>query len=58
MDSEKILNIKGRRVLASSVITRNYQITMPRRVRALFRFEEGDLVLFVVEDGKLIIEKG
>jgi len=26
--------------------------------RSLFKFKEGDLVLFIVEEGKLIIEKG
>ena len=47
-----------RRVLGSSIITRNYQVTIPSRVRAHFKFEEGDLVLFIVEGQKLIIEKG
>jgi len=45
-------------ILGSSIITRNYQVTISSRVRALFKFKEGDLVLFIVEEGKLIIEKG
>lgn len=47
-----------RRVLGSSTITRNFQVTIPSRVRARFNFKEGDLVLFIVEGEKLIIEKG
>jgi len=47
-----------RRILGSSTITRNYQITIPSKVRGLFKFDEGDLILFVEENGKLIIEKG
>lgn len=47
-----------RKVLGSSIITRNYQVTIPSRVRARFKFDEGDLVLFIVEGDKLIIEKG
>lgn len=47
-----------RRVLGSSVITRNYQVTIPSRVREQFKVEEGDLILFIVEGEKLIIEKG
>jgi len=47
-----------KRVLGSSTVTRNYQVTIPSRVRAEFKFDEGDLILFVEEDGRLIIEKG
>jgi len=46
-----------RRVLASSRITRNYQVTIPSKVREKFEFKEGDLVLFVVEGEKLVIER-
>jgi AbrB family looped-hinge helix DNA binding protein len=47
-----------RRILASSTLTRNYQVTIPKPVRARFRFEEGDLVVFILEEGRLLIEKG
>jgi len=48
-----------REVLASSVVTRNNQVTIPARVRARFGFKEGDLVLFVlVGRDRLLIEKG
>lgn len=48
----------NRRILASSTLTRNYQVTIPKPVRERFRFEEGDLVVFIEEKGKLLIEKG
>ena len=49
---------RERRVIASSKITRRFQITLTKEVRERFGFDEGDLILFVVEDGKLVIEKG
>ena len=47
-----------RRILASSTVTRNYQVTIPKPVRERFRFDEGDLVVFILEEGRLLIEKG
>ena len=47
-----------RKVLGSSIITRNHQVTIPSRVRARFKFEEGDLILYILEDENLIIERG
>jgi AbrB family looped-hinge helix DNA binding protein len=48
-----------REVLASSVVTRNNQVTIPVRVRERFGFKEGDLVLFVlVGKDRVQIEKG
>jgi AbrB family looped-hinge helix DNA binding protein len=49
--------MEKRKVLGSSIITRNYQVTIPSRVRSLFKFEEGDLVSFIVEEEKMVIEK-
>ena len=51
------LDVK-RRIVASSKVTRRFQITLPKEVRELFDFHQGDLMLFVVEDGKLWIRKG
>lgn len=47
-----------RRIVTSSKVTRKFQITLPKEVRGLFDFHQGDLILFVVEDGKLWIMKG
>lgn len=46
-----------RKILGSSTITRNFQVTIPSRVRHIFRFKQGDLVLFLVDEGKLILER-
>jgi len=46
-----------KRVLGSSKIGRRYQITIPKDVREAFNFKQGDLVLFIEEDGKLTLTK-
>lgn len=46
-----------RRVLGNSKVGRRFQITIPKDVREAFLFKEGDLVLFVEEDGKLMLTK-
>ncbi len=40
-----------------SKITRNYQITLPKDVRSIAGLKEGDEVMFVIEDGKILITK-
>ena len=47
-----------RKVLGSSIITRNFQVTIPARVRKQFGFKEGDLVLFIKYGEKLVLERG
>ena len=49
---------RGRRVIASSKITRRFQITLTKEVRERFKLEQGDLILFIVEGDRLLIEKG
>ena len=49
---------RGRRVIASSKITRRFQVTITKEVRERFNLKEGDLMLFVVEGDRLLIEKG
>jgi len=46
-----------RKVLGNSKVGRRFQITIPKTVREAFGFREGDLVLFVEEDGKLTLTK-
>ena len=46
-----------RKVLGNSKVGRRFQITIPKNVRDAFDFKEGDLVLFVEEDGKLTLTK-
>lgn len=44
-------------ILGMSKITYKFQVTMPKRVRDKFGFEEGDVLIFIEEDGKLILAK-
>ena len=46
-----------RKVLGNSKVGRRFQITIPKNVRDTFLFKEGDLVLFIEEDGKLMLTK-
>ena len=49
---------RERRVIASSKITRRFQVTITKEVRERFNLKMGDLILFVVEGDRLLIEKG
>jgi len=44
-------------ILGLSKITYKFQVTIPKRVRERFGFKEGDILVFIEEDGKLIIVK-
>lgn len=38
-------------------ITRNYQVTLPKDVRKIISLKEGDEVMFIVEDDKVLLIK-
>ena len=40
-----------------SKVTYKFQLTLPKRVREKFEFKEGDTLVFVEEDDKLILMK-
>lgn len=44
-------------ILGMSKITYKFQVTIPKRVRERFGLKEGDIVVFVYENGKLTITK-
>ncbi len=46
-----------REVLGISKITYKFQVTIPKRVRERFKFKRGDIVVFLEEDGTLIVKK-
>jgi len=46
-----------KKVLGNSKIGRRFQITIPKEVREIFLFKEGDIVLFIKENGKLTLTK-
>jgi len=40
-----------------SKITYKFQVTIPRRVRDRFGLKQGELLVFIDEDGKLVLAK-
>ena len=46
-----------RELLGMSKITYKFQVTIPKRVREKFNFNEGDMLVFIEENGKLILMK-
>lgn len=47
-----------KRILSTSRLTRNYQVTLSRTIRDKLDVDRGDLVVFLEEDGIIIVEKG
>ena len=46
-----------REVLGVGKITYKYQVTIPKRVRERFGLKVGEFIVFIEEDGKLILAK-
>jgi len=46
-----------REVLGVSKLTYKFQITVPKEVRERFQLKEGETVVFIEEDGKLVLAK-
>ncbi|RLE70188.1 MAG: AbrB/MazE/SpoVT family DNA-binding domain-containing protein [Thermoprotei archaeon] len=46
-----------REVLGVSKITYKFQVTIPKTVRERFGLKEGDILVFMLEDGKLVLVK-
>lgn len=46
------------RILGVSKVTRKYQATIPKAVRELLGIEEGDLLVFELENNRIYIRKG
>lgn len=44
-------------MLGMSTITYKFQITIPKKVRERFKLEEGNTIVFVEDDGNLIVKK-
>ena len=45
-------------VMGTTVISYKYQITLPKRVRTNYQFEQGDLIVFERDGDKLYIKTG
>ncbi|RLI77793.1 hypothetical protein DRP05_09235 [Archaeoglobales archaeon] len=46
-----------REVLGMGKLTYKFQITIPKKVRERFNLKEGETLVFVEENGKLIVVK-
>lgn len=46
-----------REILGMSRLTYKFQLTVPKRVREKFELKEGDTLIFIEEEGKLILTK-
>ncbi len=44
-------------MLLTSKLTAKYQVTIPQEVREQLNLQSGDLLLFVIEDGRVVIQK-
>ncbi len=44
-------------VLGTSTLTYKFQVTIPKKVLEDFRLKEGDILVFLKEDGKLTVRK-
>jgi len=44
-------------ILGMSKITYKFQVTVPKRVRERFDLKEGDVLVFIAENGKLTLTK-
>jgi len=43
---------------ATSKVTRKFQATVPKAVRKHLRLENGDLLVFLIEDNEVVLKKG
>jgi len=43
-------------IVGASKITARYQVTIPEKVREFMKIEEGQTLVFVDEDGKIILK--
>ena len=48
----------NQKILGANKLSTKGQVTIPVEARRKFKLEIGDLILFIEEDGKLILKKG
>jgi len=46
------------KILGLSKLSAKFQVTIPKDARERFNLNVGDRILFVEEDGKLVLKKG
>jgi len=45
-------------VVGKSTITGRYQLTLPKHVRELLNAQNGDLVVFIQDEDKIVVKRG
>lgn len=48
---------KKKEILGTSTLTYKFQLTLPKRVRERFQLKVGELLVFIEQDGKLVLKK-
>ncbi len=46
-----------KKILGTSKLSHKYQVTVPKEARDEFKLQEGDIVVFAEESGKLVLSK-
>jgi len=46
------------KTLGNSKLSSKFQVTIPRTVREFLELEDGDLILFVKDNGDVLVKKG
>ena len=53
----KVGVVRMGKILGVSKVTKKYQVTIPKRAREILGITENDLVVFELEENKIIIKK-
>ena len=46
------------RIIGDSRVSRQFQVTVPKRIRQLLELDAGDLLLFVEKSGMIVLKRG
>jgi AbrB family looped-hinge helix DNA binding protein len=46
------------KIFGDSKVTRKFQVTIPRAIRELLKLHSGDRVVFVGENGHILVKRG
>jgi len=50
--------VQNMKTLGDSKLSSKFQVTIPRTVREFLKVEAGNLILFIKDDGNVLIKKG
>ncbi len=46
------------KVVGKSTVTGKHQLTLPKSVREFLRAENGDLIVFIKDHGRILVKRG